>query len=446
LGGIDRRAAALGSLGLAAGAAALAVALAIDRFPRGIAVLAGLVVALCAGWIALRREGNGQLVAATVGAVALAATVVVLILVGGLLLDLAVVALFAASVLLARVAFRTHVELPRVPPPNRPFLFYNPLSGDGKAARFHLADEARRRGILPIELRRSVDLRSLVEDAIAAGADAVAMAGGDGSQAIVAEIAAAHDIPYACIPAGTRNHFALDLGVDRDDVVGALDAFVDGGERRVDLAEVNGRVFVNNVSIGLYADAVQQAGYREAKIRTLLAMAPEEARSGGAGGELHWTGPDGDESEAALALLVSNNPYRLGTALGSASRPRLDEGDLGITTATVDESHHGVVRLRSWSSRSFTVEAEGPVPAGIDGEATRLTPPIRFVSKPGALTVRIARGHPGASPATAVPRGLVATTRALVRIAFGGGGGATADEFDQSREESPDGHVRGRAA
>jgi diacylglycerol kinase family enzyme len=444
LGGVARRAAAIGSLGLAAGAAALAVGLAIDRFPRGIAVLACLVVALTAGWIALRsQEGIGRLVAATVCAAALAAAVVVLIVLGGLLLDLVVVAAFVGSVLLARVAFRAHVDLPPVAPPHRPFLFFNPLSGDGKAARFHLADEARRRGILPIELRPANDLRALVEDAIAAGADAVAMAGGDGSQAIVAEIAAAHGIPYACVPAGTRNHFALDLGVDRDDVVGALDALVDGGERRVDLAEVNGRVFVNNVSIGLYADAVQQTGYREAKIRTLLAMAPEKVRPQVSGTELRWTGPDGTEGDAALALLVSNNPYRLGTALGSATRPHLDEGDLGITAATVDESSHGVVRLRSWSSRSFTVEAEEPVPAGIDGEATSLTPPIRFSSRPGALTVRIARGHPGASPATAVPRGLTATIHALVRIAIGGG---KTTDLDQSTEESPDGQVRGRAA
>src|SRR5438477_9555166 len=101
------------------------------------------------------------------------------------------------------------------------------------------------------------------------------MAGGDGSQAIVADIAAERGLPYACIPSGTRNHFALDLGVDRDDVVGALDAFVDGGERRVDLAEVNGRTFVNNVSLGLYAEAVQRAGYRDAKVRTLLETVPK---------------------------------------------------------------------------------------------------------------------------------------------------------------------------
>ena len=104
-----------------------------------------------------------------------------------------------------------------------------------------------------VELEAGEDLEELVRAAVERGADGLAMAGGDGSQALVAAIAAEHDLPYACIPSGTRNHFALDLGVDREDVVGALDAFVDGGERYVDLGEVNGRVFVNNVSLGVYA-------------------------------------------------------------------------------------------------------------------------------------------------------------------------------------------------
>ena len=158
--------------------------------------------------------------------------------------------------------------------------------------------------------------------AVARGADALAMAGGDGSQAIVAAIAAEHDLPYACIPAGTRNHFALDLGVDRDDVVGALDAFVDGGERRVDLAEVNGRVFVNNVSLGLYAEAVQREGYRDAKLRTILdtvpdVLGPGAARAGPAAGPART----GSAQRSAAVILVSNNRYRLGRAVGSGTRP-----------------------------------------------------------------------------------------------------------------------------
>src|SRR5437588_681890 len=146
--------------------------------------------------------------------------------------------------------------------------------------------------------------------AVGIGAATWARAGGDGSQAIVAMIAAELDLPYACIPAGTRNHFALDLGVARDDVVGALDAFVDGGERRVDLAEVNGRVFVNNVSLGLYAEAVQRAGYREAKIRTLLDTVPDVIGPDAQPPHLHWRGRDGEES--GRAVLVSNDVYRLG--------------------------------------------------------------------------------------------------------------------------------------
>ena len=158
------------------------------------------------------------------------------------------------------------------------------------------------------------------------------MAGGDGSQAIVAAIAAERGLPYACIPAGTRNHFALDLGVDRDDVVGALDAFVDGGERIVDLAEVNGRVFVNNVSLGLYAEAVQREEYRDAKIRTLLDTVPDVlGPDGGEKLDLRWKGPGGQTHHSGAMVLVSNNHYRLGRAIGSGTRPRIDDGLLGIT-------------------------------------------------------------------------------------------------------------------
>src|SRR5262249_36978633 len=141
--------------------------------------------------------------------------------------------------------------------PRHPVLIMNLKSGGGKAERFHLEDECRARGIEPIVLRQGDDLRQLAEDAISRGADVIGMAGGDGSQAVVATAAARPGVPLVVIPAGTRNHFALDLGLDRDDVVGALDAFADGVERRIDLAEVNGRVFVNNASLGLYAKIVQ---------------------------------------------------------------------------------------------------------------------------------------------------------------------------------------------
>jgi diacylglycerol kinase family enzyme len=307
--------------------------------------------------------------------------------------------------------------------PQQPVLFYNPKSGGGKAERFSLDAEARARGIEPIELTPETDLRELVRGAVARGADGLAMAGGDGSQAIVAEIASEHGLPYACVPAGTRNHFALDLGVDRDDVVGALDAFVDGGEHRVDLGEVNGRVFVNNVSLGLYADAVQRPGYREAKLRTLLDTVPELIGPDGSGLDLVWSGPGGHEHRGGAAVMVSNNRYRLGRAVGSGTRPHVDDGLLGITVASAPTGK-GQGRLaqrpwREWSAPDFEVRAEHPVPAGIDGEAVTLDPPLRFRIRPGALRVRISRAHPGASPSAAVPETVWGGLRELARIAAG---------------------------
>jgi diacylglycerol kinase family enzyme len=307
--------------------------------------------------------------------------------------------------------------------PRHPVLFLNPRSGGGKAERFSLAAEARRRGVEPIELRQADDLLRLARDAVSRGADALAMAGGDGSQATVAAVAAEAGIPYACIPAGTRNHFALDLGVDREDVVGALDALVDGGEHLVDLGEVNGRVFVNNVSLGLYAEAVQRAGYRNTKIRTLLATAHDVLGSDRPL-DLHWTGPYGQDHEIGAAVLVSNNRYRLGNAIGSGTRPRIDAGVLGITVVATPSGRAGRDQRarrpwQEWSATAFEVYSGAAVPAGIDGEAVVLQPPLRFRIRPGALRVRVARQHPGASPSAVVPDGIWNSFRALIEIALG---------------------------
>jgi hypothetical protein len=237
-------------------------------------------------------------------------------------------------------------------------------------------------------------------------------------------VAAELDLPYACIPAGTRNHFALDLGVDRDDVVGALDAFVNGGERRVDLAEVNGRVFVNNVSLGLYADAVQRPGYREAKLHTLLDTVPGVLGPEAAPANLLWEGPSGLQS--AAAILVSNNAYRLGRALGSGTRPRLDRGLLGITVlaptaSSGDGSANRRLAMEQWTATEFEISSDEPVAAGFDGEATHFDPPLHFRIRPGALRVRIAPQHPGASPSVLEPDTAWQTIEALASFAVHGG-------------------------
>jgi diacylglycerol kinase family enzyme len=420
---VNTRLWAIGALGLALAALILAVVVAIGHFPSGISVYVCLVLAAGAAWYGARRRGTQRTVGLLAAAVLLLGAVVLLIVEGQLLENILIAVAIVASLAAAKLAFRVHVHLPRAQRPEHPVLFYNPLSGGGKAERFHLAAEATRRGIEPVELRRGQDLEQLVRAAVTDGADALAMAGGDGSQAIVAMVAAELNLPYSCIPSGTRNHFALDLGVDRNDVVGALDAFVDGGVRLVDLAEVNGRVFVNNVSLGLYADAVQKPGYREAKLHTLLETVPDVLGPDAAAPRLRWQGPNGQES--AVAILISNNQYRLGRALGSGTRPRLDAQTLGITvlapmSAASDGSAKRRVTMQQWTAESFVIDADGPVAAGIDGEALQLEPPLQFRIRPAALQVRIAPHHPGASPSALEPDTTWQTFQALGMFALHG--------------------------
>jgi diacylglycerol kinase family enzyme len=420
---IGQRASAITALVLLFAVLILAVYIVVEDFPSNLVVLGCISVALAAAWYGLLRRGAARLLGLILALVALAAAVVILIVNGDHIAEgVLIVAGTAAAIASAKAAFRQRVALPSAPAPAHPVLLYNPKSGGGKAERFSLADEARSRGITPVELTPGADLAQLVRDAVADGADGLAMAGGDGSQAVVAAIASELDLPYACIPAGTRNHFALDLGVDRDDVVGALDAFVDGGERRVDLAEVNGRVFVNNVSLGLYAEAVQRPGYRDAKLRTLLDTVPDVMGPNGAGLDLAWTGPGGHEHHSGAAVLVSNNQYRLGRAVGSGTRPRIDDGLLGITVASAPTgapSRLAQGPWREWSAPQFEVDSNQPVAAGVDGEAMTFEPPLRFRIRPGALRVRVARRHPGASPSAAVPDRLWDGVRALVGVAAG---------------------------
>jgi diacylglycerol kinase family enzyme len=383
----------------------LAIGVAVTHLPKGLVVLACTVLSGCAGWYAIRRRGWERTAGLAAAAILLAGVIVLAVVWGHALEDLALLFAVAATLSATRRAFKPRARLPVAPPPRHPVLFYNPKSGGGKAARFHLAGEAERRGIEAIELRSGQDLEQLVRGAVARGADALAMAGGDGSQAVVAMVAAELDLPYACIPSGTRNHFALDLGVDRDDVVGALDAFISGRERRVDLADVNGQVFVNNVSLGLYADAVAHPGYREAKLHTLLDAVPDAVGPEARAPNLRWLAANGEES--AVAILVSNNAYRLGHALGSGTRPRLDQAVLGVTVLAPTSAGDGRIAqrwgMRQWTAQTFEIDADGPVAAGIDGESTQLSAPLTFRIRPGALRARIAPHHPGASPSALEP-------------------------------------------
>ena len=208
---------------------------------------------------------------------------------------------------------------------------------------------------------------------------------------------AGHEIPFVCVPAGTRNHFALDAGVDRHDLTGALDAFTDGVERQIDMGEVNGRAFLNNASLGIYGDAVRSPAYRDAKVRTLLETAAEVMGPSAEAPALYLVDDLGREHRELVVVLVSNNPYALDRPLARGTRPTLGGGQLGIV---VVEAPGDSPRPpgRAWSAPCLEVSAAEPVHAGVDGEAVELSPPLRFAIRPTALRVRISSRHPGASP------------------------------------------------
>ena len=400
-----------------------------------------VLVAAAAGWYIATRRGALRVAGGVVALVSVALIVVVTLRAehSGLAI-VAIVALVGLSSWMTKFALgRDPGGVQEAPPgvtvgaAQRGSLIINPKSGGGKAERFGLVDEARRRGIDAIVLGPGDDLVQLAERAIEGGADVIGMAGGDGSQALVASIASRHDVAHVCIPAGTRNHFALDLGLDRDDVVGALDAFGDAIERRIDLAEVGGRVFVNNASLGVYAKIVQSPEYRDAKRQTTAAMLPELLGPDAEPFALRFVGPDDATHESPVLVLVSNNPYVLTRLAGFGTRARLDTGQLGISAVEVRgpadvsqllaaEAAGQLQRYRGfleWSAGVFTIDSDGPVEVGIDGEALLLPPPLEFRSLPGALRLRIPHHAPGWSPAALSPPSPWWSVTALFRAVAG---------------------------
>ncbi len=300
--------------------------------------------------------------------------------------------------------------------PRRPFLIMNPRSGGGKVTRFGLQDKAEKLGaeVALLQGPGTVDVAALARQAVADGADLLGVAGGDGTQALVAGIAAEHGLPFLVISAGTRNHFALDLGLDREDPAACLDALTDGEELRVDLGVIADRTFVNNASFGAYAEVVRSPAYRDDKRGTTLQVLPD-LLSGHQGARLSARA-GGTTIDGPQALLVSNGPYEMGDVARLGRRARLDAGTLGVVAVRVDSARQAIGLLRrghgqgltTLTAGEVTVDADTPdIPVGIDGETVMLPAPVRCVIQPRALRVVVPRERPGVpapKPALEWPR------------------------------------------
>jgi diacylglycerol kinase family enzyme len=378
-------------------------------------VIGGIGAVLVVGgvYIFLAHRGVLRWIAAAVVALTPVAILVLFALHNLIWVALVSIALMVLAAGAGRRALTPAAAAPSMPslkvsPPKRAFLIMNPRSGGGKVTRFGLKEKAVALGaeVALLEGPGVVDVAALARQAVADGADLLGVAGGDGTQALVAGIAAEHDLPFLVISAGTRNHFAMDLGLDRENPAACLDALTeDGVEERIDLGIIGDRTFVNNASFGAYAEIVESPAYRDDKTGTTLQMLPE-ILNGHRGAKLYATAGD-TTITGPQALLVSNNPYEGGDIAGLSRRARLDAGTLGVVAVTVNSALQAATLLRGARGQGLTtltadevvVDAEVPeIPVGIDGETVIMPTPVRCTIRPKVLRVRVPRDRPGVLP------------------------------------------------
>lgn len=403
--------AAAGLLALV-GALVLVVVAVVAR-PELVALAILGVVGVLAGVVSGATTGRRRRIVALVP-IALGVVALVIALVDPWSPERGVGLALGGALVLAVVAGRCIRQVRRPPPvPAEParsgaVLFVNTRAGPSTWEPRELMAAADRLGVEVVELGPDDDLIERAETAVRDGARVLGMAGGDGSMGCVARVAARADLAFVCVPGGTRNHFALDIGLDRRDPAAALAAFgPDAHERRVDLAWVNDRPFVNNVTLGVYARVVSDPGYRDAKVGTFLTVLADLADRDEGLEPLRFAGPDGEEIEEASLVIVSNNPYRRHGLTGGMRRDRLDGGELGVivmsdhsagavaatAVATAITTGEAADPVTAWSTPELSMDAAvESVDVAVDGEALSLTPPLRFRIDPGALRLRVPAG------------------------------------------------------
>jgi diacylglycerol kinase family enzyme len=326
---------------------------------------------------------------------------------------------------------------------HRPVLVLNPRSGSAQAVREQLLEAAGRYGVQLHEAETPAGLVALARAAVADGADVLGVAGGDGSLAAVAAVAIEAELPFVCVPAGTRNHFARDLGLDRADPAAAIEAFVAGPERRVDVATVGELLFLNNASIGVYAALVHEPSYRDNQLGAISGVLESMLERDALPVQVSFRDGAGNHWDHVLVLFVSNNAYPL-TGLGG--RPRLDAGMLEVSALRrtegqelgralenlVNSRHQAGHGWARWAATSLEVDSpSGRLEVGIDGEPAVVDTPIEFRVHAGALRVllppsRPASGQPSTSKSPAprrralaiasTPEGRIEQLAGLVRL------------------------------
>ena len=294
------------------------------------------------------------------------------------------------------------------PPGSLPVFFHPEAGGGVDAATLVEAGERAGLRIAPTPCADPWDAAACFAAWRQRGATLWIAAGGDGTIARVADAALDADVELGVLPLGTRNHFARDAGIPLaiDD---ALAVIARGATRRVDVAEVGDRRFLNNASLGLYTRFVLVREHEERrpglKLWPALAKAAWHALRTSRDVEVVLKTDDGASHRRTPVLLVGNNAYDV-EGLDRGRRPRLDGGELSVYVlhprSRAALAWFGLRALvgavsapRDFDTiRTDQLEVRSPKPElelALDGDVCRLPTPLRFRIRPGALRVRVPR-------------------------------------------------------
>ena len=285
-------------------------------------------------------------------------------------------------------------------------LIINPKSGDGRAIKADIPQQAKKLGIKVVVTKKSDNIERLAQDAVVSGADVLGVSGGDGTLGAVAKVAIEHDLPLVVLPGGTRCHFARDAGFKPEEISDALVSFR-GVERRVDVGSINGRIFLNNVSFGLYADIVDNPEYRDNKIRTTRGVLQNLLNGTKKYYPLAFVDASNKKHRYATQILVGVNEYETANVFELGRRNHLDKGILQITAITkltdqlirqmVDAviinksfADNNIGSVYQWTAKNFKVNSPGQkLVVGVDGEREEYTNPVLIEILPKALRLMV---------------------------------------------------------
>lgn len=286
-----------------------------------------------------------------------------------------------------------------------PVLIINPKSGNGRAVKAHVDTVAANMGVEVFFTKKDEKVEVTANRAIQEGADVLGISGGDGSIGAVAKVALKHDLPIVVLPGGTKCHFARDIGLDPKKIIDSLAAF-SGVERRVDAAEINDRIFLNNVSLGLYADIVDHPDYRNHKLRVSWDVMHSIVSGKRDLYDLQFR-KGSRRFKRAAEVLVGVNRYDMVDIFELGHREHLDEGVLQITVVAelndklvknlisrvrVDKlrASAGENGLIQWTDQSLTLSNSlGVIIAGVDGEREKYMSPVKIRVLPKVLRVYV---------------------------------------------------------